>query len=97
MTPARSVTKPCGAGMAGSGAARARTANAASSALQRRLRIGHEGVDRDHEALDLREICRELAAQRPSIDSPPAPPVLEQAPHGGGRPGEGLPRGAHRL
>src|SRR5207249_1814805 len=95
MTPARSVTKPCGVGIGGSGAELAATANATSSAAPARLRIGREGIDRGDDTLDLREIRGELAAQRPAIDAAAARPALEQTPQCGERPEDRLSGGQH--
>src|SRR5262249_19617594 len=83
--------------MEGSGAALATPTNAASGAIHPTLRIGGESIDRGDEALDLREIRRELAAQRASIDAAAARPLIEQASHGGERPEDRLSGGQHRV
>src|SRR5438093_9740721 len=90
MTPARSVTKPSGAGMRGS-AARAGSARARRSPPASPLRI--ERIDRLHDALDLAQVSAEVGPQGGGRKARLTAAKGEELPDGGQRPHDALPGG----
>src|SRR5262245_56172131 len=87
ITPARSVTNPCGEGMAGSAARATGLAarNSARASRSRRTRPGLarvsciEGVERVDDPLDLCQVLAELDTQRMRHQTRHAFTVIEEA------------------
>src|SRR5262245_44364342 len=94
ITPARSVTKPCGCGIGGS-AASAAVASASASRPLASPGLGMERVERLHDPLDLAEVVTKLDAER--VRNEPRSPlaVVEQARHQRQRTEDLLPLGEH--